>query len=180
DVAFNEAIDPATAGVGNLTLNQGTAASAVGLPGNTKVRYTITGLTTEGTLTITIPAGRVKDQFDNPGFTTFSANYQVDVGTAPVPTPLTPEVPRGSLIYDTGLTGLINFANDKDTFTVNLDAGQTVTLLATPTTAGLRPTLRLVGPDDEVLAAATAAGAGQPALLQTVPIRTAGTYRVVV
>src|SRR5262249_13231051 len=59
DVTFNEAIDPATAGVGNLTLNQGTVTSAVVLPGNTKARYTITGLTSEGTLTISLPAGQV-------------------------------------------------------------------------------------------------------------------------
>src|SRR5262249_21800662 len=141
--------------------------------------YTIAGLK-EGTLTIRIPTGRVKDRFDNPGFTPFRADYQVDVGTAPVPTPLAPESPRGSLIYDTALSGLINFARDTDTFTVNLDAGQPLTILVTPTTAGLRPAVRLVGPDDEALAAATGAGAGQPALLQTAPIRTAGTYRIVV
>src|SRR5262249_33724645 len=68
---------------------------------------------------------------------------------------------------------------DTDTFTVNLDAGQTVTLLVTPTAAGLRPTVRLVGPDDDTLATATAAAAGQPALLQTGPGRAGGTYRVV-
>jgi hypothetical protein len=180
DVTFNEAIDPATVGVGNLTINQGTVTSAVVLPGNTRVRYTISGLTTEGTLTISIPAGLVKDQFDNPGFTPFSASYQIDVGTAPVPTPLTSEAPRGSLIYDTGLTGLINFVNDKDTFTVNLDAGQTVTLLATPTSAGLKPTIQLIDPNNRVLATTTAASAGQAALLQTVATTSAGTYQIVI
>jgi hypothetical protein len=180
DVAFNEPIDPATAGVGNLTLSQGTVTSAVVLPGNTTVRYTISGLATEGTLTIRIPAGRVKDQFDNPGFTPFRAGYQVDVGTAPVPTPLAPESPRGSLIFDTALTGLINFANDTDTFTVNLDAGQTMTVLATPTSAGLDPTLQLIDPSGKVLATAMATSAGQPALLQTVATTTAGTYRIVI
>jgi hypothetical protein len=180
DVTFNEPIDPATAGVGNLTLSQGTVTSAVVLPGNTRVRYTIAGLTTEGALTIRLPSGRVKDQFDNPGFTPFRADYQVDVGTAPVPTPLAPESPRGSLIYDTALSGLINFARDTDTFTVGLDAGQTVTLLVTPTGDSLRPTVRLVGPDEDVLASAMADAAGQPALLQTVPARAAGTYRIVV
>jgi hypothetical protein len=118
DVTFNEPIDPATAGVGNVVLSQGTVTGAVVLPGNTTVRYTIAGLTTEGTLIIRIATGRVKDQFDNPGFTPFRADYQVDVGTAPVPTPLVPESPRGSLIYDTALSGLINFANDTDAFTI--------------------------------------------------------------
>jgi hypothetical protein len=61
----------------------------------------------------------VKDQFGNPAFTPLSAGYQIDVGTAPVPTPLTPEAPVRSLIYDTGLTGYINLVNDRDTFTVN-------------------------------------------------------------
>jgi hypothetical protein len=180
DVTFNEPIDPATAGVDNLTLNQGTVTSSVVLPGSTEVRYTIAGLTTEGPMTIRIPAGRLKDQFDNPGFTSFRADYQVDVGTEPITTPLTPESPRGSLIYDTALTGLINFAGDTDTFTVNLDAGQTVTLLVTPTAAGLRPTVQLVGPDEDVLASARASAAGQPALLQTVPAQDAGTYAIVV
>src|SRR5262249_8982581 len=106
--------------------------------------------------------------------------YQVDVGTAPVPTPLTSEAPRGSLIYDTSLAGLINFAQDTDTFTVSLDAGQTVTLLVTPTADGLRPTVRLVGPDGGGLASATASAAGHPALRQTVRARDAGTYRIVV
>src|SRR5262249_4591558 len=58
DVTFNEAIDPATAGIRNLTLSQGTVTSAVVLPGNTTVRYTIAGLTTEGALTARIPAGQ--------------------------------------------------------------------------------------------------------------------------
>src|SRR5262249_3050847 len=143
DVTFNEAIDPATVGVGNLVIDQGTVTSAVVLPGNRTVRYTIAGVSTEGALTVRLPTGRVKDQFDNPGFTPFKASYVVDVGIAPVPTPLAPEAPRGSLIYDTGLTGLINFAGDTDTFTVNLDPGQTATLLDSPATAGLRPIVSL-------------------------------------
>src|SRR5262249_4846318 len=91
DVTFNEAIDPAPAGVGNRSLRQATVRGPVVLPGTTTVRSTIAGLTTEGVLTIRPPAGRVKDRFDNPGFTPFRADYQVDVGTAPVPTPLTTE-----------------------------------------------------------------------------------------
>jgi hypothetical protein len=180
DVTFNEPIYPATAGVGNLSLTQGTVTSATVLPGNTKVRYTITGLNTEGAFTLRIPAGRLKDQFDNPGFTPYRADYQADIGTEPLPTPLSPESPRGSLIYDTSLTGLINFAGDTDTFTVNLNAGQTVTVLATPTSAGLQLAIQLIDPNNRALATTTATSAGQPALLQTVPTTTAGTYQIVV
>jgi hypothetical protein len=57
DLTFNEHLDPATLGVGNLTLNLGTVTSSVVLPGNTRVRYTISGLSTEGTLTVSLPAG---------------------------------------------------------------------------------------------------------------------------
>src|SRR5262249_10955526 len=151
----------------NLVLDQGTVTSAAVLPGNTTVRYTISGLTTEGALTIRIPAGRVKDQFDNPGFTPFKANYQVDVGTAPIPTPLAPPAQIGSFIFAPGLPGLINFANATAAFTASPDAGQTVTVLATPTSAGLNPTLQLIDPSGKILATAAATGAGQPALLQT-------------
>ena len=49
-----------------------------------------------------------------------------------------------------------------------LDAGQTVTVLVTPTTAGLQPTVQVLASSSTVLGAATAAAAGQTALLQTV------------
>jgi hypothetical protein len=180
DVMFNEAIDPTTAGVGNLTLSQGTVTAATVLPGNTTVRYTITGLTTEGTLTISLPASKVTDQFQNPGFTPFSGSYQVDVGMTSFPTPLTAIAPLGSMVYDRSTPGVINFAGDTDTFTLNIDAGQTIALQVSPTSAGLQPTVQLLDPTGTVLGSVVATGPGQGALLQTIPATTSGLYRVIV
>jgi hypothetical protein len=178
DVTFNEPIDPATAGVANLTLSQGTVSAATVLAGNTTVRYTLTGLAAEGALTIGIPAGQLRDQADNPGFTPFSAGYQVDIGTATFPTPLTAQSPAGSLIYGGSTAALVNFAGDTDNFTLNIDPGQTVTLLVTPTDPGLQPTVQLLDPSGQTLGSAVAAAAGQNALLQATATTTGGTYTI--
>src|SRR5205814_5546756 len=65
--------------------------------------------------------------------------------------------------------------------TLDLDPGQTVAVLVTPTpSSALRPTVQLLDPSDTVLGAATAAAAGQSALLQPVAVTAGGTYKVVV
>ncbi len=182
DVNFNEPVDPTSVQTTDLTLGGVGGAFVSGvtvLPGNTTARFTLGGITSEGTLTASIAAGAITDAFGNPG-ASFSASYQVDVGTVPYPTPLTGVSPAGSLIYDPSVTGLINFAGDTDTFTLGVDAGQTITLLVTPTSAGLRPSVQLLGPTGAVLGSATAGTAGQNALLETVPATAGGTYRFVV
>src|SRR5262249_31852313 len=61
DVTFNEPIDPTLVSTSNLILSQGTAASAVVQPGNEEVDYTLTGVTQEGNMTVTLPSGTFKD-----------------------------------------------------------------------------------------------------------------------
>jgi extracellular elastinolytic metalloproteinase len=182
DVTFNEPVDPASVQAADLTLSGVTGAAVSGvavLPGDTTARFTITGLTTEGTLTASIPLGAVTDAFGNPG-TSFSASYPVDLGTVPYPVPLTAENPRGSLVYDPTASGAISFPDDTDSFTIAVDPGQLVTVVVTPTAAGLRPTAQLTDPQGTVVGTAAAAAAGQAVVLQTVPATVGGTYTVTV
>jgi len=177
DVNFNEAVDPSSVQTADLHLSGISGASVTGvtvLPGNMTARFTL-NVASEGTLTAAIDAGAITDAFGNPGLA-FTATYGVDVGTVPYPTPLLAKNPRGSLVYDPGVSGTINFAGDTDNFTLAIDPGQTITVIATPTSPGLQPSVTLRDPSATVIGSATAGAAGQNALLQTVPAATAGTY----
>ena len=179
DVTFNEPIDPNTAGVGNLTLSQGSVTAAVVQSGNQTVAYTLTGLTTPGTLTVTIPAGTFKDQYDNIAFTAFTGTYLLDAAATALPAPVS-VAPAGSLIYTTSATNLLLFAGDSDRFTLAADPGQTLTVLVTPSSTALIASVQLADPSGTVLGSTSAAAAGQNALLQTVAATTSGTYTVTV
>ncbi|MGE0103128.1 MAG: beta strand repeat-containing protein [Blastocatellales bacterium] len=176
DVTFNEPIDPASVQVGDLILSgiPGSSVTAVSvLPGNTTVRFTL-NVNAEGALTATIPAGAITDVFGNLG-AIFSGGYVVDIGTVPFPTPLLAKNPIGSLIYDPGISGNIGFAGDTDSFTLAIDPGQTVTALVSGS-GGLQASIELRDPSSTVIGSATASGANLPALLQTAPAVTGGTY----
>ncbi|HEV8119834.1 MAG TPA: Ig-like domain-containing protein, partial [Candidatus Polarisedimenticolia bacterium] len=182
DVNFNEPIDPASVQAADLALSGIGGAFVSGvtvLPGNTTARLTLDGITAEGTLTAQIAAGAITDQFGNSG-AAFFQSYQVDIGTAAFSTALGSPPPLGNLIYGTGAEGLINFAGDTDAFTLQVDAGQTLSVVVYPLSAGLQPTATIFNPANGVIASATAAAAGQKAVIQTVPAATAGTYRTVV
>jgi hypothetical protein len=184
DVTFNEPILPASVTTNSLVVSGlagATVTAASVLPGNTTARFTIGGVTTEGTLTASIAAGAVTDQFGNPG-AAFTANYNVDIGTVAYPTPLASLNPAGSLIYDPTATGIIGPAGDTDGFTLSVDPGQTMTLLVRPTSTTLQPTIQVFDSSNNLIGSASAGAAGAIALIQTVPTvgTTTGTYRFVV
>jgi hypothetical protein len=180
DVTFNEPINPASVQASDLVLTGLAGATVAGvavLPGNTTARFTIGAA--EGTLTAGIAAGAVTDQYGNPG-QAFLATYTVDIGTVAYPVPLAAKPPIGSLIYDPTAPGIIGPAGDTDTFTLAVDPGQTITVLVRPTGAGLRPTVQLLDPSSVAVGSATAAAAGQNALIQATAASTGGTYVIVV
>jgi subtilisin family serine protease len=182
DVNFSTAVDPNSVHTTSLTLSgvPGAAVSAVTvLAGNTTARFTITGLSTEATLTASIAAGAVTDPFGNPG-AAFSGTYLVHYNLFPYPTPLAPVAPLGSLIYDPSLTGTIVTTGQTDSFTLPLAAGQSIGLLVTPSGSTLRPTVQLFDPTNNLVASATASAAGRPALIDATAITAPGTYRIVV
>jgi immune inhibitor InhA-like protein len=176
DVTFNEPINPASVQPGDLQLSGiagSTVTAASVLPGNTTARFTL-NVPIEGALTASIPAGAITDAFGNSG-AAFSGGYVVDIGTVSFPTPLLAKNPQGSLIYDPSVAGAIGFAGDTDSFTLAIDPDQTVTAIVTGL-GGLQPSVELRNPTSTVIGGATAAAANQPALLQTAPAATGGTY----
>ena len=114
----------------------------------------------------------------------FVIGFDMVQGTAAYPTPLVEEPPQGTLIYTSSAppTGVITFAGDTDSFTLAVDAGQTISVLVTPTGAAtLQPMVSLFGPSGAQLGStAIASAAGQNALLQTIATTTGGTYTITV
>src|SRR5207344_1695411 len=88
--------------------------------------------------------------------------------------------PFGSLIYNRSITGGIG-SGDTDIYTLAVDPGQTISVLATASGSGLQPSIQLLDPNGGVIGSATAGGAGQNALLQTAAAAaTSGTYQIVI
>ena len=184
DVNFNRPFDPSTVHPTSLVLSGVPGAFVSGvtyLNGNTTARFTLGGLTTDepGTLTASIAAGAIADAVGNPNVG-FSGSYVVDIPTQAFPTPLTAKDPAGSLIYDPSASDTINYAGDTETYTLAVDPGQTISVLVTANSPGLQPTVTVFDPSNTNLGTATAAVAGQNALLQTVATTTGGTYSIAV
>ena len=183
DVNFNEPLDPGSVTTGSLVLSglPGAAVTSTVLPGNTTVRFTIDGITTEGILTASIPSGSLTDQYGNLG-TAFTANYSVDIGgPSPYPVPLVAKAPLGSLVYDPSYSGLIGFSGDTDTFTLSVDPGQTISVVVKPTDAALQPSVQLFDPGNGLIGSSLAAAVGMNAFISATPTGNAtGTYTIVV
>jgi fibronectin-binding autotransporter adhesin len=176
-VGFNEAILASSLSSSNIVVNQGTVTGATQIDSQ-DVRYTVSGVTQEGNFTFSFASGAsgITDAYGNPG-PTYTGNYTLDFSTVAYPLPLTAVMPAGSLIYDPIVSGNISPAGDTDSFTLALNAGQTLTLLAAAA-GGLQPRVDLTGPGLSVSALASAAG--QAALLQSQAIGTTGTYTITI
>ena len=178
DVNFNEAVDPASVQASDLQLSGISGALVSGvtvLPGNASARFSLIGINTEGTLAASIGAGAITDVFGNPG-AAFSGTYAIDFSIAPYPAPLTAKNPLGSLIYDPIQLGSINFAGDVDTFTLNIDPNQTISLVLTPTVSSLQPRIELLDSNNVLQGSAGAAAPGQVASIQTAVASLGGVY----
>ncbi len=178
-VHFNEEVDPASVDPSDLTLSLGTVTAATPVAGDaSSVDYTVSGLSQEGTLTVAIAAGAITDPYGNPALA-YAGSYILDFGTVPYPLPMTAKAPLGSLIYDPSVTSNIAPAGDTDSFTIEVDAGQTITVRVTPD-AGLQPTIELYDPSSTLIGSSGSSGAGTEAILQTAAAATGGTYVITV
>lgn len=177
DVDFNEAYAPASLGLGDLTISQGTVTGASPIDADT-VRFTLSGIVNETPLTIGIAAGALTDIYGNP-MLAYSGNLATDIDTVPVPTPLVAKSPLGSLVYTGTVSGAVSSSSDTDSYTLAIDAGQSVTLVVDPSTT-LQPIVQLLGPGGGVLVSGTATAAGSDLVLKTTAPTTAGVYTVVV
>jgi hypothetical protein len=172
-VQFNKAFDPYSISTADFLLSQGTVVAAKPVTSQS-VDLTLSGITQDGTVTLTIPAGAILDTNEVPG-AAFTGTYIVQVNSQPFPTTFQSVPPPGSLIYDLTATGAINFAGDSDTYTLPLVAGQTLTVdMSTDST--LQGTITVTDPNNNVIGTATVPASGQTVVLQTAPITTAGTY----
>jgi subtilisin family serine protease len=175
-VTFNEPYDPASADAADLILSQGSVVDVDTTgPPSAVVVYTLAGIVNEGTLTVNMPAGALTDVYGNP-MLPYSGSFELDFGVVPFATPLEAKAPLGSLIYDPTVSAFISDGGDTDSFTIDIDAYQTITVVADPD-ENLQPTVSLSGP----LSAGASAGApGEDAVIQTAGPTSAGTYTVTV
>jgi hypothetical protein len=111
----------------------------------------------------------------------FAVDFALDAGTQPLPTPLVPVAPPGSLIYQPPplpATGTIAFAGDTDDFTIALDPGQTLAVLVDGS-AGLQPTVAVLDPSNMPIGVAgTAPAVNGQAVFQAAAAPGGGTYTV--
>ncbi len=108
----------------------------------------------------------------------FYVNFAVDIVEA-YPVPLEAQEPLGGLIHDPSASAVLGYSGDTDSFTLNVDGGQTITAVVDPG-QGLHPTVELRDPSNVLLGSATASAVGASAVLQTVPATESGTYLVTV
>ena len=143
-VQFNTAFNPYSISASDFQLSQGTVTKAVPLT-KEAVDLTLSGVTQDGSLTLTIPAGSILDPY-GVGNIAFSGSYIIQVNSQPFPTPFSPADPAGSLIYDPSVSGAINFNGDTDTYTLPLAANQSLTMVlavdAEPDRRGATPRSR--------------------------------------
>ncbi len=174
-VHFNEAYDPATISTSNLMLSQGTV-TGFSLVDSQTVQYSISGLVSAGTLSISMPAGAVTDVFGNPG-PAYAGTLLLNAPSTAFPTPLVQLNPAGSMIYRSSVNGSILFAGNTVAYTLPVAAGQTLTVVVTPS-PGLQPQVTLAG--SGVNASASSGASGAATSLQTVAIASDGTYTLTV
>jgi subtilisin family serine protease len=164
----------------DLTVN-GVPADSVQLVDGRTLQFsfnTAPPVTAQGTQTLEVAAGAITRQDGLAGVQAFSATIHVDIDTVAFPTPLVAADPLGSLVYDPLLPGYINFPGDSDEYTLNLDAGQTLTVVVQPAST-LAPSISVRDPNGTLIGTSSAA-AGATAILQAVPVRGSGIYRVAV
>lgn len=106
----------------------------------------------------------------------FVVRFTTDLASTSFPTPLAALGPLGTASYRGTAIGVMSFAGDVDEFTLQLDAGQTLTL--TSLVPGLRPSLTLRGPSGNTLATAVAPATGADAVLRMAPVSSAGLYTI--
>ena len=112
----------------------------------------------------------------------FNVHFAVDIDTITYLTPLVPVAPLGSLIYTSQVDGsqvdgAFHAAGDQDSYELDLDGEQTISVLLDPSDSSLVAKLELFGPGGASLGSVTGV-AGTAVILQTLPVTDAGTYRI--
>ena len=91
-----------------------------------------------------------------------------------------PVAPLGSLVNQSSAFGQITVAGQIDTYTVDLEAGQTLAVAADPGNAGLDLSLQIRDSVSSLIASGDRGGPGKGELIQALPVLDAGTYTIAV
>ena len=107
-------------------------------------------------------------------------NFTVDIDTAAYPVPLGTVQPDGSLIYDPAPTGVFHAEGDRDDYTLDLEAGQVLTVSLLTGDDRLTGLIELLDIHGDAIpgASASAPGQGLAAVLQTIAIPESGIYTI--
>jgi methionine-rich copper-binding protein CopC len=108
----------------------------------------------------------------------FCFTFRVDVETLALDPFIHPEIPLGAGISRADYTAQISPADDTDQYTLDLDAGQLLTVVVDPASNGM-PHLTITGPAGSTLLDAVATHAGQAAF-GSIRITGAGRYTLTV
>ena len=130
--------------------------------------------------TLTLFAGGFENVVGIPLASNYVANFSVALGTASFTGQFTPVKPLGSLIYTATEDPVLVTPTDIDYVTIALNAGETLTLMATPTTSSLQLAITVLDPSNNVVASASAPAQGADAIIETAPVTTTGTYTIAV
>jgi pre-peptidase len=134
----------------------------------------LTTLAADGNLHIEFtPSTAVDDFGDVSEYVTLGLTYEVPPSTIA----LTPVTPLLFGAYKGSVAGEINDAADVDTYTLDLEAGQTIRLESVPD-IGLTPTVELLDPADNVIYTGTSAVPGGAIMPQAIAVPLDGTYSV--
>ncbi len=115
---------------------------------------------------VQIPAAALRDTHGNP-IAAYIGNFELDIDASSyteLAGELAAQQPRGSLIYDPVVTASVGHTGDSDRFTLNVDPGQTITVVVNPDES-LSPTLSLIGPG--ISAGPISAAQGEDVVIQT-------------
>ncbi|MHC4201937.1 MAG: Ig-like domain-containing protein, partial [Planctomycetota bacterium] len=108
----------------------------------------------------------------------FVVTFSADTLTTAYPTPLAAKPPLGGLIYDPSASAWIS-AGDTDDFTLDVDAGQTITVVV-DSSLPLQPEVELFHPATGSMGVVQAATPGEDAVFQTASATDTGTYTATV
>ena len=187
DIKFSEPINPSSLLATDLTFDNTdgllayTVSNVVLLDNNTTARFTLVHLQT-GTYTATIDAGALTDLYGLPN-TAFSATYYVGLSNNYFTEPFTAALgPDGSLIYKSeDQLGAITSAGQVNSYTVQLDAGQTLSVLAQPGNgSALQPNIQMFDPNGGLIGTGASNASGADAVIETVMASATGTYTIAV
>ena len=170
----------------SFSYDSGTSILTVEFPALSEGSYTIELLSGDGQLedlsgndldgeVITSPIGP-NVSGDGVAGGDFVISFSINDPPTPIPTPLQPVSPLGSLLYEGGITGDIGPANT-DTFLVDLDEDQTATLVVTGSN-GLTPSITVLYPGLPLTITETAPGPNGSAVLQSLSTVSSGTYTI--